>query len=482
MTATSDEIPADGGPHDRSCGCASCGGTNDMARDAGAGDSDAKTGNVYLDGLIWGTRWSAGHGPISFGFARGDGPPTEPGGPRVDGGAWNGTECEAAREALATWAAVADISFVETADAGDADIRFWKLDQSQFFFLGQHDVPDDADGQLDGYYGSDGRGWNAAGLQQGGYGFITLIHELGHGLGLAHPHDGGGESGIFPGVGSPWDSGRDGLNQGIWTTMSYVDGWDEAQPPGDAYGWQGTPMAFDVAAIQAVYGANTGYRRGDDAYALPDGNGGGTFFACIWDTGGADRLTARHADGDAAIDLRAAPLEGAHAAGWVSRIDGIFGGFTIANGVVIERAIGGGGDDAIGGNAADNILRGGSGDDVLTGRTGYDRLFGDSGADLFVYRAVSNSTAGATDVIRDFARGEGDRIDLARIDADAGRDGDQAFAFVGSAAFSGAAGELRVVRDGSDVMVRGDTDGDGTADLIIRVADADGLRADDFLL
>ena len=41
------------------------------------------------------------------------------------------------------------------------------------------------------------------GLEQGGYGFITFIHELGHGMGMAHPHDNGGSSTVMNGVERP---------------------------------------------------------------------------------------------------------------------------------------------------------------------------------------------------------------------------------------------------------------------------------------
>ena len=99
------------------------------------------------------------------------------------------------------------------------------------------------------------------GLEQGGYGFITLIHEFGHGLGLAHPHDNGGTSTVMPGVtGAFGDYGDFDLNQGVFTMMSYNDGWQTAParpPPSDDYGYQGTLMALDIAVLQEKYGANT---------------------------------------------------------------------------------------------------------------------------------------------------------------------------------------------------------------------------------
>ena len=37
-------------------------------------------------------------------------------------------------------------------------------------------------------------------FQKGSYNYITIVHELGHAIGLAHPHDSGGNSGIYTGV------------------------------------------------------------------------------------------------------------------------------------------------------------------------------------------------------------------------------------------------------------------------------------------
>jgi serralysin len=58
-------------------------------------------------------------------------------------------------------------------------------------------------------------------------------------------------------------------------------------------------------------------------------------------------------------------ITGPNAGGYISSVAGIYGGFTIANGVVIEDAIGGSGNDSITGNEADNYLSGGSGNDYM---------------------------------------------------------------------------------------------------------------------
>jgi serralysin len=277
--------------------------------------------------------------------------------------------------------------------------------RSKGSYLGWHETPEDAaqsDGAAWGEYIRTGEGWTRAGLQAGGYGFITLVHELGHGLGLAHTHDNGGGSAIFPGVSSAFgDFGDNNLNQGIFTTMSYNDGWQTGPSglsPSNDYGWQSGPMAFDIAAIQYLYGANTTYHAGNDVYVLPDANAAGTFWSCIWDAGGTAAIVYSGL-GNVLINLTAATLDNSPTGGGVpSYASGIHGGFTIANGVVIENAAGGSGNDTIVGNSADNELAGNIGNDFLNGGLGDDTLFGGSGTDLFVFWNAFGS-----DTITDYA-------------------------------------------------------------------------------
>jgi serralysin len=258
--------------------------------------------------------------------------------------------------------------------------------------LGQHDTPD-SPAPAHGYFNYQATGWDednpAGGLRVGGYGFATLVHELGHGLGLAHPHDTGGGSTIWPGVTGPFDSyGTNNLNQGIFTVMSYNDGWAQVQDPTGVglttYGFIGGPMAFDIAAIQYLYGANNNFHSSGDTYTLPDTNSPGTYWSCIWDTGGIDQIVYGGTR-NATIDLRAATIDNSPTGGGIpSLASGIFGGFTIANGVVIENAGGGSGADTLTGNNVANFLAGNGGNDVAVGGFGNDSLVGGFGADTLL--------------------------------------------------------------------------------------------------
>ncbi len=204
-------------------------------------------------------------------------------------------------------------------------------------------------------------------------------------FGLAHPHDNGGTSEVFPGVSTAFnDYGDYELNQGIYTMMSYNDGWQtnpDGAPPSVRYGVEGTPMAIDIAVLQAKYGANLSYHTGDNTYYLPKSNGTGTFYSCIWDAGGTDTIAYKGSH-PALIDLHDASLKvKPGGGGYLSYADGIYGGYTIANGVTIENATGGSGDDYLRGNGADNLLIGRDGADVIKGGSGSDMLEGDRGRD-----------------------------------------------------------------------------------------------------
>ncbi|HEX8258315.1 MAG TPA: hypothetical protein VF589_11845, partial [Allosphingosinicella sp.] len=141
------------------------------------------------------------------------------------------------------------------------------------------------------------------------------------------------------------------------------------------------------------------------------------------------------------------------------------------------------GVDELNGGAGDDALSGNAGDDVLIGGAGRDTLTGGAGADLYRFDdGDSAAAAGQSDVIAGFSRGAGDRIDLSAIDADAATAADDGFAFIGGAAFSGAAGELRATVANGISFVQGDLDGDGSADFTVRVDAPLTLAATDFIL
>ena len=143
---------------------------------------------------------------------------------------------------------------------------------------------------------------------------------------------------------------------------------------------------------------------------------------------------------------------------------------------------GGSGIDTLMGDDGDDVLYGQDGIDTLTGGTGFDYLNGGAGADSFVFASGdSGNTLATADLIVDFSSAQGDRIDLSAIDAITGG-GDNAFAFIGSAAFGTIAGELRSETIFGNTYVMGDVDGDGIADFIIKLDGDVPLTGGDFLL
>jgi serralysin len=303
---------------------------------------------------------------------------------------WTTFEKAIFRFALQEWANVANITFQEVSSAASADLfETWVTPAVMTQIWGPppppggswpaaHYLPQ-ATGSTDGHWNNNRLAtiYSQSDLRSGSEGYRLFVHEIGHALGITHSHgsvqDPGGP--IFPGLppypNGAFQGGDFDYNQTIYTIMSYNIGPYVAQSL--RYGTAMSPMAFDIAAIQFMYGANTTYRAGSDTYVLPVANEPETGWRCIWDAGGSD--TIRH-DGSvgATIDLRPASLVNGDpiAGGAVSRVNGIFGGFTIANGVVIENAVGGSGNDTLIGNSADNTFNGGGGNDSFYGDAGTD--------------------------------------------------------------------------------------------------------------
>ncbi|MBE8987078.1 proprotein convertase P-domain-containing protein [Nostoc sp. LEGE 12450] len=369
-----------------------------MSNFVGSTGGVAKTGSIYVDSLLWGSRWKVENDnrKITYSF--------------IDNKSWDykfeNAEINAFTKAVQSWSNVANFQ-LEYSGFNDpqAELTFHSVDSSFWDIdgvLGQAKPPGETSdllGQGDvlinwEFYQDD----FDANLLVGGYYYNTFVHEIGHALGLAHPHDNGGSSSIFPGVENAEDVGNLNLNQFVTTIMSYVDTQSSYSPGYDAnWGFAAGPMAFDIAAIQHIYGINRTYNTGNNVYVLPSSNGAGTYWSSIWDAGGTDTISGQGASNSVVINLNNATLANndPNAGGFFSRVIGVKGGFTIANsqgGIsVIENAIGSNFNDTLTGNEYNNYLSGQGGNDVIDGKAGNDSLDGGAGNDT-LYGGAGNDT------------------------------------------------------------------------------------------
>jgi len=400
-------------------------------------------------------------------------------------GAWTQELTDAVVAAFEDIAAVSGLSF--TAVASGADIDFWAVDVPGAGYTGYS-------------YGIGGSGvyMNMAyvysmandgvnGLAYGGYNYRTVIHEILHNVGIMHPHD---NYANLPGVVSSGDAGTHRFNQNIYTVMSYnrvqqtdhtgreTTGWPWTLSTVDqSFGVLGT---FDIAILQSLYGANMTHALGDDIYIIPEADGDGVYFKAIWDAGGTDELRY-NGSGNVTIDLRAATLDmadGALAGGNLSIAEGVHGGFNIANGVVIENATGGSGNDEITGNNAKNTLIGNQGSDTILGLTGKDTIEGGGGADSIEGGGGADNLDGGNNNDTIKGGGGGDT-------ADGGNGDDSLKGGNGDDTLSGSAGKdtLRAGNNDDRIEGEGDNDviwGNSGADTFVFGLNADVDRIKDF--
>ena len=207
------------------------------------------------------------------------------------------------------------------------------------------------------------------------YSYLTLLHEIGHAVGLSHPGLYNAAAGVTIAYAADAQFAQDSHQ---YTMMSY---FDESSTGANFNGYASTPMLLDILSLQNIYGANMATRVTNTTYGF-NANAGGPFdFAqgarafSIWDAGGVDTLDGSGASAGQTIDLNP---------GGFSNMNGGVANVSVAFGVTMENAVGGAGADVIYGNAAPNWLRGGAGGDQLFGGDGDDALFGGDGVDILV--------------------------------------------------------------------------------------------------
>jgi Ca2+-binding RTX toxin-like protein len=144
-------------------------------------------------------------------------------------------------------------------------------------------------------------------------------------------------------------------------------------------GFLETLGAFDIAAVQYLYGPNISKNIGNNIYPLNESDLNG--WNCIWDNGGTDVISAESALTSVTINLNNASLKNElGGGGYISQVGSKSYGYTIAfnstGNCIIENAIGSDFNDKLIGNNFSNVLSGGDGNDRLFGRRGLDELFG----------------------------------------------------------------------------------------------------------
>jgi serralysin len=366
------------------------------------------TGEVDIDGLLWGTKWVSG-ATFSFPDAASDynGEDSE---------AFNGFAPITARQqqlmrfiydgtgptlpGLGKAMSVADFTNLKLVFAGDgtADLR-----------VAASGAPATAYAYYPALAGAGGDVWFGtafAGTQYdyrnpvlGSYAYLVHLHEALHSLGLKHGHEAGGVAG------QAVTAGHDSIE---YTVMSYASFVGQTQPGVTYGGWDApqTPMLLDIQALQYLYGADYGYHAGNTVYRWSpttgelsiDGAGQGTpggnkVFMTLWDGGGIDTYDLSNFGAGVEVDL--AP------GGWSTLAPGQLAYLGYENGVshyaagcvanaylyegntasLIENAVCGSGNDTLYANQADNLLVGNAGDDAFYASAGDDTVLGGEGTD-----------------------------------------------------------------------------------------------------
>jgi serralysin len=323
---------------------------------------------------------------------------------------WTGEEKAAWRGGMELWSAVANITFTEAASDSAANFRISRgadgdakatLERDGSRPIGSDTILTPAatgsvvsiDTAVD-VFGPIGQTLAA----KGGHPLSTVVHEIGHIIGIGH--------------GGPYNAEVDRQVQQfsehdtmLWTLMSYIrpettgtkffnsypvkgTSWGQTEQGEFLYDNEPlTPMIVDILAVQRLYGVATSgpLAGGGHTFGFNSDIEGyiGRFYdftvnkqpvITLWTNGTNNTFDVSGFSADATISL---------VPGTFSSVGGLKNNVAIAFDTVIEKAIGGDGKDTIVASDVASTLIGGRGSDNLVGRAGNDVLTGGADPDTF---------------------------------------------------------------------------------------------------
>jgi hypothetical protein len=327
---------------------------------------------------------------------------------------WSAAEQSALAAGLSIWSAEANITFSTAANAASANQIFYrgaagsKTAFQNFTSVTYSSVGSGVDGDANSskiVIDTSQPFWHVGTSfdDAGGYGWQTVVHEIGHMVGLGHGGPYNGQVDAATQQFSNYDSR-------LWSLMSYIDptittakyynsypvigtNWGSNS---QGYGYEPTtPMILDILAVQRIYGAPTSgpLVSGGQVFGFNTNITGSVkqFFdfninqhpvVTIWDGGLNNTLDVSGFSAKATINLNP---------GTFSSVNGQVNNIAIASDTTIETAITGPGNDTITGSTANNTMRGNTGDDTIDGGGGTDSAVFSGARSSYVLTALAGN-------------------------------------------------------------------------------------------
>jgi hypothetical protein len=291
---------------------------------------------------------------------------------------FNTEQQEATRTMLDRISSEFNITFTEVADSGTSygQMRFANNNQGEVS-SGYASSPGSGSEESGDVYINNADATNLTNIVPGTFIWSTLVHEIGHAIGLKHPgnYNAGDDTGaaeVTPYLSATEDH--------VWyTIMSYT-----AAPQGQERDWFGI---LDLGALEHLYGKRD-VAIGDNIYSYTDSSG--LNLSMIDDAGGNDTIDLSQITLGATLDLNSGTFSSIGRAADDTLAQN---SLSIGLKVTIENAIGTPANDSITGNDANNVLRGGGGNDTLVGGAGIDAAVFNGNKSSYV---VSNNAGALT--------------------------------------------------------------------------------------